>query len=569
MDIHRVKPQQLDDRLPAGSALREYLAQKDETAAVCVPRARAKLAACRAIPNLRTLLVLPPMRLYDGAIKRVVPPLGLCYIAAALERENLDVAILDCIVEGIDDVTPVSAGMWNFGMPENRFREFIRAGDFDVVGLSMIYSSDLDNLYRYAQIVKEVRPQTLVIAGGLHATIYTERFLMDAVRGAPVVDFVIRGEGETRLAVFLRNFRVGVIDLGQDGLAGWWDGKLFVNPQREQIAALDSLPWPAYHKVPLEKYFAHNVPFSPYPRGKRVMQIYTSRGCPIGCTFCASTHFAKTYRARSIECVVREICHYQQHYAIDEIQFADDNLTLNRRRAMQLFEAMSSLQIPWCTPNGIMVNTLDVPLLDRMISSGLYQITLSVDSGSAKTLREIQHKPVDLARLPVLMEYLVKRNVLVHGTLVVGMPGETEADILEGFGLIEELPFNSLNVFIAQAVPGSELFEQEVAKGTLSYSSALHIDTSRSTLRLSNLSAARLESLVEDFLDRYNKKMRERDPEAWRRKYALHERRMRDICVGTPSANTSKIIDSGIEEAGSDAARVSGRTLLQPAVPVT
>jgi anaerobic magnesium-protoporphyrin IX monomethyl ester cyclase len=398
-----------------------------------------------------------------------------------------------------------------------------------------------------------VNPETIVIAGGMHASIYTQRFLEDSMTGRPLVDFVIRGEAEIRLPAFLRNLELGRIDLHQDGLAGWWNGRIFINPQYEQITNLNSLPLPAYHKVPLEKYFAHNVPFSPYPRGKRVMQLYTSRGCPVGCTFCASTNFMKAYRARSVDNVISEIQYYRQQYGIDEIQFADDNLTFDRKRAMELFEKMVPLNVPWCTPNGTMVNTLDRPLLERMIDSGLYQITLSVDSGNAKTLRHKHRKPVDLTRLPDLMAYLDSRNVLMHGTVVVGMPGESEEDIEEGFRFIEGLPFHSINVFIAQAIPGSELFERSIASGTITYEAALHIDTARSTLHLSSINAQRLEQLVEQFLERYNRQIRERAPTAWERKYGLYKERMQSICVGTPSANTSKIFhatDSSAIHAG-------------------
>jgi anaerobic magnesium-protoporphyrin IX monomethyl ester cyclase len=544
----RVRQIRLDDHLPQDSDLRRYLADKDETARVRKKRPPAELVSIREplgrIP--RAVLVMPPMCVYEGAVKRVIPPLGLCYIAGALEQEGIDVCVLDCIVEGIDEETPVAAGVWNVGMSEARFRAYIAENDFDVVGFTMIYSSDLQNLYRFARIVKEVRPATTVIAGGLHASIYAERFLKDAVAdGAPFIDFVLRGEGEIRLGDFLRNLGDGKIDLNADGLAGWHRGTLFVNPQFARVEDLDALPFPAYHKVPMERYFAHNVPFSPYPRGKRVMQLYTSRGCPVGCTFCASTNFAKKYYARSVDNVIAEIQHYKDTYGADEIQFADDNLTFDRKRATALFDRMAALQLPWCTPNGIMVNTLSADLVDRMVRSGLYQITLSLDSGSAKTLKEQHRKPVDLTRVPDLMAYLDTLGVLMHGTLVVGMPGETEEQIRDGFAFVEQLPFHSINVFIAQAIPGSELFERAVSNGTITYEGALHIDTARSTLRLTSIDAARLEELVNDFLGRYNRSIYMRDPQAWERKYHEHRERMARICVGSASAITSTIIDAG------------------------
>ncbi|MET9736272.1 Sden_1168 family B12-binding radical SAM P-methyltransferase [Streptomyces sp. NPDC006458] len=544
----RVRQNKLDDHLPRDSALRLYLAEKDETARTRRPRPQPELAdfgeSLGRIP--RTLLVMPPMCVYEGAVKRVVPPLGLCYIAGALEKEGIDVSILDCIVEGIDEEIPVSEGVWNLGMSEDRFRAYIADNDFDVVGFTMIYSSDLWNLYRYARIVKEVAPRTTVIAGGLHASIYAKRFLQDAVvDGVPFIDFVLRGEGEIRLGAFLRNLGEGKLDIHADGLAGWHDGQLFINAQLARVTDLDALPVPAYHKVPMERYFEHNVPFSPYPRGKRVMQVYTSRGCPVGCTFCASTNFSKQYIARSVDNVIAEIEYYKDTYGADEIQFADDNLTLDRKRAMELFERMTPLGLPWCTPNGIMVNTLSPPLVDRMVESGLYQITLSLDSGSAETLKDHHRKPVDLTRVPDLMAYLDHLGVLMHGTLVVGMPGETEEQIKAGFAYVEQLPFHSINVFLAQAIPGSELFERSVSNGTITYEGSLHIDTARSTLWLADLEAKRLEGLVEDFLQRYNRSIYERDPKAWERKYRDHKERMSRICVGTASAITAAIIDAG------------------------
>jgi anaerobic magnesium-protoporphyrin IX monomethyl ester cyclase len=540
----RVKQTKLEQHLPLDSDLRDYLATKDETARVRPARRAPRLVDyCAPFGRLpRTLLVMPPMCLYEGAVKRVVPPLGLCYVAAALEQEGIDIDILDCIVEGINDEEHVAPGVWRFGMSEDRFRKYIREHDYDVIGFSMIYSSDLENLYRYASIVRQERPHTVVIAGGLHASIYARRFLQEAAGATPTIDFVLRGEGEIRLGPFLRNLQEGSVDVHADGLAGWINGDLVVNPQYERITDLDALPPPAYDKVPLERYFQHNVPFSPYPRGSRVMQVYTSRGCPVGCTFCASTNFSKSYVARSPDNVIAEVELYRRKYGADEIQFADDNLTLDRTRAIELFDKLARLNIPWCTPNGIMVNTLNRAVVDSMVDSGLYQITLSIDSGNAETLKERHRKPVDLSRIPDLMAYLQQRGVLMHGTLVVGMPGETEQDIEKGFAFVESLPFHSINVFIAQAIPGSELFERAVSDGTITYEGALHIDTAKSTLRLATLDAARLEGIVASFLERYNKTIYARDPDAWERKYSQHKERISQMCVGLASPNTSAIL---------------------------
>jgi anaerobic magnesium-protoporphyrin IX monomethyl ester cyclase len=541
-----IKQPALEKNIPQDSPLRNYLGTKDETARDPCARKPSEMRVFNQgyskVPKV--LLVLPPMCLYEGAVKRLIPPLGLCYIAANLLKHGYEVDILDCIVEGYETELLIAPKVYRLGISENDFAERIRRSDHDVICFSMIYSSDLENLYKYAKIVKQVDDRKVVIAGGMHASIYPEKFIMDAgsVDGKPAIDFLVRGEGEFRLIDFIKNLSEGKFDLHADGLVGWDDGKLFVNPQYTQIEDLDDLPFPAYHKVPLEKYFEYNVPFSPYPRGKRVMQIYTSRGCPVGCTFCSSTNFNKAFRARSVENVIAEIEFYQREYGIDEIQFADDNLTFVKKRSIELFNALEKLNIQWCTPNGIMINTLDEQVLDSMIRSGLYQITLSLDSGNADTLKEKHRKPVKLHRVPDLMEYLQSRGILMHGTLVVGMPGETVEDIEKGFRFVETLPFNSINVFIAQALPGSELFETSIRNGSITYESSLYIDTARSTLKLTSIEGDVLEKLVEDFLVAYNRQIYLRDTQAWDRKYKEHRSRMSKICIGNANANTASII---------------------------
>ena len=544
----RIKQKALEENIPPNSPLREYLAGKNETAAVSVSSPQPMLVPfCKPFGRYpKTLLVMPPTCLHEGAVKRVIPPLGICYIAGYLEAQGIDVDVLDCIIEGINCETKVTDDIWAVGMPEEEFRHFIQKHEYEVIGFSMIYSPDLRSLYRYAELVKEESPQTIVVAGGMHASIYTKQFLTtEAVRKnqEPIIDFVIRGEGELRMAQFLTNLKDGFVDKHADGLAGWLDNKLFINPQVAVIENIDILPLPAYHKVPLEKYFEYNVPFSPYPRGKRVMQLLTSRGCPIGCTFCASTNFSKKYRFRSVQNVISEINFYKKQYNIDEIQFADDNLTFNRARSLDFFACLKQCELPWCTPNGIMLSTLTTDLLDLMEASGLYQITLSLDSGNAETLKTKHRKPVNLNRIPDLVAYLEEKQVLMHGTLVVGMPGETKEDILKGFNFVEQLPLNSLNVFIAQPIPGSELFEKALYNGILSYEEALRVDTAKSTLKLNDFEEGELEQIVEEFLARYNKQIFDRDPASWHKKYAEHHKRMAKICVGKPSAITSKIID--------------------------
>ena len=539
-DEQKIRYPGLEQNLPHGNELRVYLANKEETGVTIVRPAPNKVAFRTRMERYpRTLLVMPPITLSEGTVKRVIPPLGIGYIAGYLESVGIPFDILDCVAEGLDTEQLIGPRTWMYGLSDDAIRTELERYRPDVIGISIIYSSDLHSMYRLARLAKEVDPNVIVVGGGIHCSIYPKEVLQES---APYIDFVIRGEGEIRFAQFIENVRCGEIDLAGDGVCGWHDGRMFVNHQIEMIEDLDALPFPAYHRMPMEKYFAFNVPFSPFPRGRRVMQLYTSRGCPVGCTFCASTNFYKAYRARSPENVVREVMYYKERYQIDEIQFADDNLTFNRKRSLELFDQLKVCGLPWCTPNGTMVNTLTEDLLDRMIESGLYQVTLSLDSGSAKTLKEHHRKPMNLQRVPDLAAFLKARGILIHATLVVGMPGETKDDINEGFRYVETLPLDSIGVFIAQALPGSELFEKAVADGLIDRQKARIIDTAQNNIRLSNIDPAALEQLVSDFLVKYNALIRQRDPVSWEKKYRRHRERLSRMCIGNAAPNTDGVI---------------------------
>ena len=550
MKIHSIKYKDLDENIPKDSELYDYLSHKSETMDQSNYE-RYNYMGKQTLKKYRdpyksppkSLLIMPPITLSTGTVKRVIPPLGLAYIGGVMEREGLDFEILDCVAEGLDIEKEISEGMWVYGLDDLTIENRIREYNPEIVAISIIYSSDLNSLYNIARIAKKVNNDVVVVAGGIHCTIYPREVLQESNNnGLPIIDFIIRGEGEYRFVDFLKNINTGSIDINADGLCGYYNDQRFINNQITRIEDLDALPLPAYHKLPMEKYFQFNVPFSPFPRGKRVMQIYTSRGCPIGCTFCASTNFNKKYIARSPENVANEIKYYIDKYNIDEIQFADDNLTFSKSRSIELFCLLEELNIQWCTPNGIMINTLTDELLKTMVLSGLYQITLSIDSGSEKVLKEDHRKPVKLRFLPDLINYLKENKILIHGTVVIGMPNETIEDIDDGLKFISNLELDSVGVFIAQALPGSELYETAVESMLMTRLSGRIIDTAKSVHTLSKIPKNVLEKKIHDFLYGYNKIIKARNPEKWSIKYDLHKDRLPFITIGKAAPNSDGII---------------------------
>ena len=118
---------------------------------------------------------------------------------------------------------------------------------------------------------------------------------------------------------------------------------------------LDSIPFPAYHLMELDKYFGldtshgmrHRTRFSP---------IITSRGCPAKCTFCSANRvWGDNYRLRSVDNVIEEMRILKHEYNIEELMFEDDNVTANPERAKALFSRMieEEFHFAWDTPNGV------------------------------------------------------------------------------------------------------------------------------------------------------------------------------------------------------------------------
>ena len=97
---------------------------------------------------------------------------------------------------------------------------------------------------------------------------------------------------------------------------------------------------------------------------------------------------------RSVDNILNEIKELKNKYGIQEIQFSDDNLTLNQERAKDLFRRLKDFNLSWCTPNGVMIKTLDEEMIKLMAESGLYQITFAIESGSQRVLNKIIHKSV-------------------------------------------------------------------------------------------------------------------------------------------------------------------------------
>ena len=410
----------------------------------------------------KIMFLTPRYTLFKNDVRRCVTPLGLAYLGAYLEREGYEVKILDVANEGYNNIKP-NCEFITFGLNDEEIKEKIKEFQPDIVGVSCIFSTQAENAKEILKLVKEIDSEIFTMIGGSHPT-YDLLNVLDK----NYVDFVVMGEGELPVSQLLLALNEGK-DLSKiGGLAYKSNGNKIINTNKQYVENLDELAFPARHLLNMDMYFKINAPQNPYPQGKRVAQIITSRGCSAKCVFCTTTNFwGNRHRGRSAEKVIEEIKEMKEKYNIDEIQITDDNFTLNKERAMQILEGIKNLNLYWCAPQGIAVWALDEELLEKMKESGCYQLTFAVESGNQKVLNEIVKKPLNLQKVKPLVKKAKELGIKVHSFAICGLPGETIENMQETYDFVKNCNFDSASFFVATPLIGSELLETCKREGCL------------------------------------------------------------------------------------------------------
>jgi radical SAM superfamily enzyme YgiQ (UPF0313 family) len=444
----------------------------------------------------KILLVVPPRTMSATSVKRCPTPLGLAYIAAVLEQKGVNVKILDATVEGYENEIR-HGGYITYGLSPDEIKKRIIDFSPDMVGVTCPFSAELKNVLSTCKLVKdtekEVGKKILVVIGGLHPSLYPK----ETMGRCDAVDFIVIGEGEYRLPRLIEKLNNKEDYASFDGLAYRDKDKIMVSPAVERIENLDELPFPARHLLPMEKYIKINICLSPYSKKSKVEQILTSRGCPWRCIFCASCNYwGHKFRARSPKNVHDEMKLLVDKYGVQEIQFADDSFTFDQKRAMEMFGLMKDLNVVWAATNGVMVNSITDEMIDAMKACGCYQLTYAVESGNEYVLHKIMKKPTVLGRVKPLVKKAQSVGISVHATFVVGLPGESKEQIMDTFRFASHTGFDSVSIFIAAPIPGSELYDIGVREGYLKGDFFDAADLKTAYLELPNISKEELEMLV-------------------------------------------------------------------------
>jgi radical SAM superfamily enzyme YgiQ (UPF0313 family) len=325
--------------------------------------------------------------------------------------------------------------------------------------------------FEVASAVKSVDKDITTVLIGLHPSTRPVDCLMHLN-----IDFVVIGEPEQTVFELAGALEQGNVEGLEEvrGIAFIKNGETIITPSRPFIQNLDSLPFPARHLLPMGTLFAavKKIPIRGEIR-KPCARVLTSRGCPYNCIFC-SIHIimGNKWRARSPENVVDEIEQIVHTYHVKQVDFEDDNLTLDKKRMETICDLIvkRGLDIEWYTPNGVRADTLDENLLTKMKASGCKKIRIAPESGVQRVVDQIIKKNLNLRDVEKAVVLSKKVGIKVGCFFVIGLIGETKKDIEESINYAYKLrQLGADNFYFSYATPlyGTELYEQAKRGGFL------------------------------------------------------------------------------------------------------
>lgn len=452
----------------------------------------------------RVLFIYPPLTThtdYATESKGTHPPIGISYIAALLERDGHEVGIIDAVVEGYYHEEPLGNNIIRYGLSFDDITRRVAEFGPDLVGISNLFSSSAEDSIRVCSAVKAAGRDIVTMIGGPHPSAIPEHPL-----ASPDVDFAMLGEGEIPAQSLIRALEKGDETL-LEGVAFIKDGRMVRYERKKYVEDLDTLPFPARHLLPMDKYLAISNAFLTTRRTPFTPMI-TSRGCPAKCTFCpVHAAWGKQWRARSPENVIAEIDELVNRYGIREIHFDDDNITLDKARAMKLFQMMidRKYDLIWTAPSGIALWALDEELIEKMAESGCYKLFMAIESGDEYVLKHIIRKPLKLKNVLPLAKKIREVGIEMEAFFVVGMPGETKEQLRQTFRFARKLDADNTLYFYANPIPGSPLYDESLKHQYL----AKEFDYTKLRVSTANLNTPQMSAVeLERMVSRENLRMR-------------------------------------------------------------
>ncbi|MHA1679646.1 MAG: B12-binding domain-containing radical SAM protein [Promethearchaeota archaeon] len=391
------------------------------------------------------LLIVPPVEArYTNLITnsplltsiRKYPALGLGYVAAMVEREGYPLRYLD---------------MFALDMDYSNFKEYLADFHPDCVGITTDIASHVP-AKKIAKIIKELYPECLVILGGVNIGLYYR-----AIMEYPHFDIGVINEGEHTILELLSIIENKGSFEKVRGIAFKKGGEIILTPERDIIQDLDSIPFPARHLMPNEKYVSNTS------KSKKITTMITSRGCPFNCLYCIQP---LPYRRRSIKNVVDEMEHIKNDLGIGEIMLVDSTFSVNIDHAIGICKEICRRKLDIIWEASTRVDRVSLKLLLWMKKAGCVRIQYGVESGDPGVLK-ILRKRINLKQVRDAVKWSKQAQLEILINYMIGCPGDTLETINKTIDLSIELDSDFAVFTITTVGPGTDMLPLAINQGLL------------------------------------------------------------------------------------------------------
>ncbi len=416
--------------------------------------------------NFKVLLMATPWEVSEETEEFIdcPMPIGLAYIAGVLREKKINVKIFDPLAEGFENRRSFLKGnlkVIRVGLEEKKIKKFIEEYRPDLVGISNFFTSQANNMFRMAALVKEVDRHIPVAVGGVHPSADPEECLKDFN-----TDFVICGEGEYIFLGLAKAIENKMPIKAVKGIFYKEDGEIKNSGKPEIIMNLDEIPMPAYDLLPMDKYLgvSETIRTNRGAGGEKWMPIISSRGCPFRCIFCgANLLVGRLWRARSPKKFVDEMEYLVKNYQVRNFRIEDSNFTYNIERAKQICQEIldRGLKIKWSLPNGIRADRITRELVLLMKKSGCWTLSLGVEHGDQEYLNNFIGKNLDLGKTLEAAKIISGAGVPSSAFFMIGFPGEKKEHMLKTADLAIKMAKAGVMPLISIVIPlpGTKVME--------------------------------------------------------------------------------------------------------------
>ena len=370
-----------------------------------------------------------------------MPPLGILFLAAVLEREGYDVEVVpadilkltwDEISKKIDEFKPDIVGITT--TTENRFESF-----------------------RLAKVAKETNPKIITLLGGPHISMARE----DTIKYRKEVDIVSIGEGENTIVELAKAIQTrDSLEKVKGLMFRDEENNIIFTGERDKIEDLDTLPFPARHLIPMDKY--NFFVETRNGRKRKAQNIMTSRGCPFNCYFCATPiNWGRKVRGHSVERVIEEIEFLIKNYGAEFIWFYDDTLNYNPKRLNKLMDIIIERKYDIKFANEFRIDAIDKPLLEKMKKAGLEIGYFGIEAGASRVRRNVVKKNFEIEKAYQFLKWSKELDFIPGPFFIFSHHTETWKEAKETLEIIEKVkeinPNADISVAILHIYPGTPL----------------------------------------------------------------------------------------------------------------